>query len=41
MKSSMVIENINDLNQHFMPFKITFTNIFKDANGNPYFLSLT
>ena len=25
MKSLLVIENINDLNQHFMPFKITFT----------------
>ena len=24
MKSPMIIENMNDLNQHFMLFKITF-----------------
>ena len=35
MKSPMIIENMNDLNQHFMPFKIILQNIFKDDNGFP------
>ena len=35
MKSFMKIENMNDLNQHFMPFEITFTIFLKDANGFP------
>ena len=25
MKAPMIIENMNDLNQHFMPFKINVT----------------
>ena len=38
---SLIIENINDLNQHFMPFKLNFTKYFKYANGVPYLLSPT
>ena len=31
MKSPMIIENMNDLklNQHFMPFEISFTKYFQ------------
>ena len=42
MKSPMIMENMNDLNQHFMPFKILFslTNVtsvgHKDIPFAPY-----
>ena len=29
MKSPMMVENMNDLNQQFMPFKIIFTKYFQ------------
>ena len=37
----MIIENMNDLNQHFMPSEKKLQNIFKDANGFPWILSPT